>query len=135
MATYALGYALGRRAVARLTGPRLNRLNRLITKHGVWAIATIRLVPVAPYTVVNVVAGAARVRFRDFVLGTLLGISPGVVALTVFEYQLENVIREPWPFGMALLAVILLSMIGGAAWLHRRLGRKPSAPPRESVSS
>lgn len=133
--TYALGYALGRRALARLTGPRLNRLSRLIVRHGVWAVATIRLLPLAPYTVVNMVAGAARVRFRDFVLGTLLGISPGVVAITVFEYQLENVIREPEPFSVALLAVILLLIAGAAVWLRRRVGAKPSMRPMESHSS
>ncbi len=120
---YGLGYGLGRQAVARLIGSRLNRLNRLLTRHGAFAVATVRLLPLAPYSVVNLVAGATRVRFRDFVLGTLLGISPGVIAITLLETQLENVMRDPGLQSFALLAAILVVLLPGVVWLRRRLSQ------------
>lgn len=121
---YGLGYGMGRQAVARWVGSRLNRLNRLLTRHGVFAVATIRLLPLAPYSVVNLVAGAVRVRFRDFVLGTLLGISPGVIGITLFETQLENVVRDPGLQSLTLLAAILAFLLLGVVWLRRRLSEE-----------
>ena len=52
-------------------GPRLNRIRRGIVRRGVLAVAAVRLVPIAPFTVVNLVAGASRIPLLDFVLGTV----------------------------------------------------------------
>ncbi|MBI4527892.1 MAG: VTT domain-containing protein [Deltaproteobacteria bacterium] len=120
-ALYGIGYVLGRETVARLTGPRLSRLNRLIENHGILAVATIRLIPVAPYSVVNLIAGAANVRLRHFVLGTLIGMSPGVAAITFLGYQLDNAIRHPGLLSFVVLGGLLSLMMLGVAWLHRRL--------------
>jgi len=119
MLAYAIGYLLGRDTVARLTGPRLRRLNRLIGRHGILAIVVIRMLPVAPYSVVNLAAGAARVPFRDFVLGSVIGISPGVIGITLFEDQLEQMIRSPSLLTLVTLAVILSLMLLGVTWFRR----------------
>jgi phospholipase D1/2 len=58
------------------SGQRLNRTNRLIAKHGILAVAALRSVPVAPYSLVNLAAGAVCVPFRDFVLGAFPGMWP-----------------------------------------------------------
>jgi phospholipase D1/2 len=125
--TYGLGYLLGRETVARLTGPRLSRLNRLIARHGILAVVAIRMLPVAPYSIVNLAAGAARVPFRDFVLGSVIGISPGVVGITLFEDQLEQMIRSPNVVTLITLASILALMLLGVSWFHRwfNAGRTP----------
>jgi phospholipase D1/2 len=51
------------------------------------------MVPVAPYSLINLAAGAGGVPFRDFVVGTSLGMSPGVVGITIFGKQLEQTIQ------------------------------------------
>jgi phospholipase D1/2 len=79
MLVYAAGRWIGRKHVMRLAGKRLNRVNRLISKQGALAVTAVRMIPIAPYSLVNLAAGAVGVPFRDFVLGTLLGMSPGVV--------------------------------------------------------
>ncbi|MGH7855223.1 MAG: VTT domain-containing protein, partial [Candidatus Binatia bacterium] len=79
MLLYAAGRWLGRKNVMRLAGKRLNRVNRLISKQGALAVTAVRMIPVAPYSLVNLAAGAVGVPLRDFVLGTLFGMSPGVV--------------------------------------------------------
>jgi phospholipase D1/2 len=100
----------------------LRRLNRLIARHGILAIVVIRMLPVAPYSVVNLAAGAARVPFRDFVLGSVIGISPGVIGLTLFEDQLEQMIRSPSLLTLVTLAVILSLMLLGVTWFRRWFG-------------
>ena len=122
MLMYGIGYLLGRETVARFTGPRLNRLNRLIAKHGILAVVAIRMLPVAPYSVVNLVAGAARVRFRDFVFGSAIGMSPGVIGITLFEDQLEQMINSPSLQTLVALGIILSLMLLAVTWFRRWFG-------------
>jgi len=122
MLIYAIGYRLGRDTVARFTGRRWHRLNRLISKHGILAVAAIRMIPIAPYSVVNLAAGAARVPFRDFVFGTLIGMSPGVIAITFLGSQLGEMIRHPSVLTISVVAGILALMLLGGEWFRRRLG-------------
>jgi len=113
MFLYTIGHHVGRNTVVRLAGQRLNRINRLIAKHGVLAVAAVRMVPVAPYSLVNLAAGAVHVPFRDFVLGTFFGMSPGVVGITVLENQLEQTIESPSLTTLATLGgTILISLLG-----------------------
>ena len=51
--TYAVGTAIGRDTLRAVIGPRLKRVQRRIVSGGVLAIAAIRLIPIAPFTVVN----------------------------------------------------------------------------------
>jgi uncharacterized membrane protein YdjX (TVP38/TMEM64 family) len=134
MAVYAIGHRLGHETVARFTGRRWHRLNRLISKHGILAVAAIRMIPIAPYSVVNLAAGAAHVRFRDFALGTLIGMSPGVVGITFLGSQLGEIIRDPSPIAVIILAGILILMVLGAAWLRRWLGAGKTAIPERTTA-
>lgn len=134
MLLYAVGHLMGRKTVGRFAGSRLNRINRLISKHGVLAVAAVRMLPVAPYSLVNLAAGAVHVPFRDFVFGTLLGMSPGVVGITILESQIEQTIARPNATTLALLLGTLVLMILGIfafrRWFSaRRRPEKPAASP------
>jgi uncharacterized membrane protein YdjX (TVP38/TMEM64 family) len=74
---YGVGRALWRDALQRMAGPSFERLRRRFGRHGILAVAAVRLLPIAPFTIVNLVAGALRVRFDHFIVGTLLGMAPG----------------------------------------------------------
>jgi phospholipase D1/2 len=119
--TYVLGRILGRDKVRRLAGSRLSRVSRRLADHGLVTMLTVRLLPVAPYTVVNVVAGASHIRFRDFVLGTIIGMAPGILAITFFEHQLETAIREPGAKSFALLAVVVGVIVISALVVKKRV--------------
>jgi uncharacterized membrane protein YdjX (TVP38/TMEM64 family) len=91
-------------------------------------MATVRLVPVAPFTVVNVAAGAFDVRFLDFALGTLIGMAPGIFAIAVFGERLEHAIRSPGVGNFAVLAVLVALVVLASGWIRRRLGRDEQSP-------
>jgi uncharacterized membrane protein YdjX (TVP38/TMEM64 family) len=122
--TFMIGAWLGRDAVRRFAGPRINTVSRQFAKGGILAVALIRLIPVAPFTVVNVVAGATHIRLRDFLLGTLLGEGPGTVLMIIFVHQLVGAIENPTlgAFSAALAVLIVLVWVGIA--LKKRLGHK-----------
>jgi uncharacterized membrane protein YdjX (TVP38/TMEM64 family) len=125
--TFALGRAIGSRPVRRLAGRRVNAVRRRLSEHGLWAMTLLRLLPVAPFTLVNLVAGTARLRFRDFLLGSVLGMLPGCMLLAAFGDRLGAWLRRPDSANLAVvvglaLAVIALALVLGW-WARRRHGR------------
>jgi uncharacterized membrane protein YdjX (TVP38/TMEM64 family) len=112
LVTYGLGVLLGRQAIDGLLGPRLNRIRRSVARRGVLAVAAVRMVPIAPFTVVNLVAGATRIPLADYLLGTILGMAPGLILMSALGHQIFNMITEPTLSNMLLLLVALLTWIG-----------------------
>jgi phospholipase D1/2 len=119
--TYTIGRKLGRETVRQFAGERLNAITRGLAKRGLLTMVLVRIVPVAPFTVVNVVAGASHIGWRDFLLGTALGMLPGIVATVVFVDRLIAAVRDPGPKTIALLTVIAAVLIATALLVHRRL--------------
>jgi uncharacterized membrane protein YdjX (TVP38/TMEM64 family) len=130
-AGYAAGALLGRGTLSRLAGSRLDRVSRQIARRGLLSMTIIRLLPVAPFTLVNFAAGASHISFRDFVFGTMLGMAPGVAAITLFSSQLSEALRAPSTFNLAML--LLSSLLIGAVvfWGWRRFGRRRAAAQRD----
>ena len=114
--TYAIGARLGKETLRNVLGPRLNRIRRRIARQGIIAVATVRLVPLAPFTVVNLVAGASAIRPIDYLAGTALGMLPGLVVLSVLGHQIMRIITDPTPADLALLAAAV------AAWIALSIG-------------
>lgn len=133
--TYGLGHWMGRDAVRRLAGTRINALSKRIARRGVIAVAVIRLLPIAPFTVVNMAAGASHISLRDFLLGTLVGMAPGIVLTVAFVHNLASAAREPSFGAFAALSAAGLALIGAAVMLRRWVRRHdvddadPAGPP------
>ena len=82
--------------------------------------------PIAPFTVVNVVAGASAIRFRDYLVGTALGMGPGIAAVTLLGDRLRGVLEQPTPGNVALLALAIAVWIGLAVGLQALSNRAES---------
>ncbi len=108
MAGYGLGRALGKDVVRRIAGSKLNRVRRRLASHGALAVAFVRMVPVAPFTVVNLIAGISQVKARDFALGTLFGMLPGLAMMTLFAHGLATAARGSLPAKAIFLLIVLL---------------------------
>jgi phosphatidylserine/phosphatidylglycerophosphate/cardiolipin synthase-like enzyme/uncharacterized membrane protein YdjX (TVP38/TMEM64 family) len=126
-ATFGIGRLIGRKPLQRWLGHRLDTIEQRIAKRGVIAIALIRKVPVAPFTFVNMLIGALGIRFRDFILGTALGMLPGIAAFAFVSEAAIDAWQEPTAKNIALIAaaiVVWLSVVFGIQWvLNRRSGR------------
>ncbi len=133
--TYGLGRALGRRAVRQLAGSALNRLSRRLGQRGLLTMVAVRLLPVAPFTVVNMVAGASHIGARDFLLGTLLGMAPGTIAVGMFVDRIAAAVSEPGAATFAILAGVLALVIAGALVLRRWLRRRGAIDDRDEGAS
>lgn len=119
--SYGAGAFLGHAVLVRLAGPRINLLSQRLASRGLLAVVLVRLVPIAPFAVVNMVAGASHIRLRDLVLGTAIGMTPGTLAMVVFVDQITAALRSPSPLTFALLGGTVLLIAIGAWGLQRWL--------------
>jgi uncharacterized membrane protein YdjX (TVP38/TMEM64 family) len=127
LVNYAVGRRLGQEAVRNLSQRWAPRVRQRLSRQGLLAIITLRVVPIAPFTVINQVAGASRIRLRDFALGTLLGMLPGTLALTVFSEQLVAAVDAPEIIRISSLLVLAIVIAAGTWWLGRWLLRRQQA--------
>jgi phosphatidylserine/phosphatidylglycerophosphate/cardiolipin synthase-like enzyme/uncharacterized membrane protein YdjX (TVP38/TMEM64 family) len=124
--TYAIGRVLGRDLVRRLAGRGLNALSRHLAKRGLLAMTLVRLLPLAPFSVVNAVAGASHIGWRDFLLGTVLGMVPGIVVIATFIDRTVAVVNDPGPDTIVVL-VAVAALACAAIWsLQKRVARSPA---------
>ena len=125
--TYGLGRWVGRETVYRFTGSVLGRVQRQISRHGFLSMLFARIVPLAPFAVVNMIAGACQIRLRDFLLATALGMSPGIFMVVILADQLGRNLRDPTTGTVTLLMAlaIFFALLGGA--FYRWYAQRPSA--------
>ena len=120
VATYAIGRLLGQDFVRKLAGAKWRRLEKKIGQTGIVAVATLRLLPIAPFTVVNIISGAFKVPLRDYILGSLLGLVPGILITNLFARQFASAMRNPGMGTVLILVVLITITVGGTVWLKRR---------------
>ncbi|MEW6443095.1 MAG: VTT domain-containing protein [bacterium] len=130
---YSVGITAGRKLVKRLAGKRVSGLRRRIAERGLTAVAVSHLVPVAPFTIVNLLAGASRIRMRDFLLGTLLGMVPGIVYLTFFTGWVIGFADEPSFTRFLPVAAAGLLLLGGLYLWRRLSGRRTTRAPASAA--
>jgi uncharacterized membrane protein YdjX (TVP38/TMEM64 family) len=118
-ATYVAGRRLDPSIVRKIAGERLHRMSDLLRRRGLLAITALRLVPIAPFSVEGLAAGAMRIRFFDFFMGTALGMLPGTLTTTVFGDQLQAAIADPSRVNYWLIGGIV-ALFATGTWAVRR---------------
>jgi phospholipase D1/2 len=124
---YFLGAYLGKERVARLLGSKSQRVFDALRKRGVLVVVGFRLVPVAPGTVVNLALGASGIRLADFVIGSAMGMIPGLLLISFIGDRLVAVMTNPAPGEVGLLALCIvayLALVFGAQLLLSRRYRR-----------
>ncbi|MGQ0546114.1 MAG: TVP38/TMEM64 family protein [Betaproteobacteria bacterium] len=94
LVTYYLGRAMPQQALRNVAGDGAEALAKGARRHGVLSVLAFNLMPVPPFAVQNMIAGAARIRVWEYMLGSLLSLIPGIVAMAVFGDQVLNALRE-----------------------------------------
>jgi phosphatidylserine/phosphatidylglycerophosphate/cardiolipin synthase-like enzyme/uncharacterized membrane protein YdjX (TVP38/TMEM64 family) len=128
---YVAGRRLNRDAVRRVAGERLNRLSHALRQRGLAAMTAVRLVPLAPFVVESVFAGAIRIKPVHYVAGTFFGMLPGVLAATVFGDQLEAAVRNPSSINYWLIGLVAGALLAATLAVRRwfkRLERPAPSP-------
>jgi uncharacterized membrane protein YdjX (TVP38/TMEM64 family) len=123
MATYYAGCYFDRDTVRRIAGDKLNRVSDVLRQRGLLAVTAVRFVPLAPFAVEGVIAGAIRIKVWHFLLGTFIGMLPGALTATVFGDQIQTALQDPERINYWAVAGIVLVMTAATLavrrWLYR----------------
>ena len=125
--TYWIGARFGRKAVARVLGARWEKARTSLTRRGVLAVVAVRVVPTLPFTLINLAIGASAIRPLDFIIGTIIGMGPGLLVISVMGDRIVGILKDPSPQTVGLLALCVIAWIGvsiGAQALVSRLGAR-----------
>lgn len=116
---FYLGRAGGARTLRVFSGDGVRRFMTMVGRNGFLASLVVRLVPSAPFIVVNMAAGVTPMRIGDFAAGTALGIVPKI-ALTAFAgASIVRLLQGGGVRHWLWLAVIATAWIG-VGWAARR---------------
>lgn len=125
--SYWVGHWLGREALMRYGGRHLRGLSGYLSKRGIRTMTVINLLPLAPFTLTNMLAGAFHLKFRDYMIGSTLGIVPGLAAVILLGSQLGAL------FTAASTKEIILAAVGLAAGIGLLIGLKRFANRRQAA--
>ena len=137
-----LGYALGRAAdggrvltlISRV--PKWRAVHEALATGGfgkeVLVVSLVRLAPIAPFSLTNVVMAGAQVRPLPYALGTLLGMTPRTAVLVYAASRVASVdtpvAEQPWLLAIGAAATILVVLALG--WIGKKgLTRVTSEAP------
>jgi uncharacterized membrane protein YdjX (TVP38/TMEM64 family) len=121
MVSSLVGFALGRAFGARLISdwPQARRFAELVGRNGFVASLVVRLVPFAPFVLVNVAAGVTSMSWAAFALGTAIGILPKIAVIAFAGHSVMA--GGAWALVWLALALCVWGVAGLAArrWLRR----------------
>ncbi len=89
-ASFLLARALGYELISHVVPETLlQRAEKILEKHGFWAIVRVRFLPI-PFAVINYGAALAGVRFPQFLAASAIGLVPSMLIYTYFGHALFN---------------------------------------------
>jgi phospholipase D1/2 len=111
LATYYAGRILSPETVKRIAGDRLDEMSKKLRSHGLAAVTAVRLVPAAPFAIEGIMAGALRLKLWHYMLGTFLGMLPGVLATSVFGVQITAALEDPSTINWWIVSGVVLAFV------------------------
>jgi uncharacterized membrane protein YdjX (TVP38/TMEM64 family) len=133
-ASFLLARALGRDLVLHVASATLlERAERILERHGFWALVRVRFLPI-PFSVINYGAALAGIRWPVFITASTIGLAPSMVIWTYFGYAIFSVTTADRSEVVRNLVVALVLGLGLTfliplrnAWKKRRYGQ--NEPP------
>ena len=129
---HQIGCSFPEHAWTRIANAHVEHIRERIARHGVIAVAIVRVLPIAPYSIVSLAGGIAGIARAPFLIGTALGMLPGILLYAVFADRAREVIANPRPLSWAMLgfAVVLIVAVALLLRFYRKRGeRRKDARP------
>jgi uncharacterized membrane protein YdjX (TVP38/TMEM64 family) len=106
--------------IARKLAGRWQAMDAEMRQGGLFYMSAIRLLPIIPYGLVNFAAGLTSIRFRDYLLGTIIGTVPGVLPFVMLGSSGLQAMRNGDVLPMVGALALTGLLVGGATWYRRR---------------
>jgi uncharacterized membrane protein YdjX (TVP38/TMEM64 family) len=122
--SYLVGRLFGAGWTGRLRHRALDKLRSQMATRPIRSVLIARFLPIGNFTLINLALGGFRVHYGAFLVGNVLGMMPGLLAITVFKELLEHALYAPdWKHLVLLAAGGLMAVLMLYA-VSRRLTQK-----------
>jgi uncharacterized membrane protein YdjX (TVP38/TMEM64 family) len=121
--TYGIARMLPEKTIENWVGPWVGKMGRRFERGGIVTVMVARNLPIAPFTLINLVAGGARLPYRDFLIGTILGMGPIIAALTILGDRLRDAWVAPTSLNISLLGLAVVAWFV-LAWALQALSNR-----------
>lgn len=122
--------------VQKRFGDRLVKINEGIRREGAFYLFSMRLIPIFPFFVINLVMGLTGMPLRTFYWVSQVGMLAGTFVFVNAGSQiaqidsLGGILSPQLLLSFALLGVFPLAAKKGMAFYRKKTGRKPVQPPK-----
>ena len=121
---FGLSRAWGGRPGSGTPGEMVSSLMGMVARNGFLASLVIRLVPFAPFVVVNMAAGLTTIGLLDFAAGTAIGIVPKIVLTAMAGHTFGSLLAGGrWGLPVTLLVLAGTAWIAGSLLARRWMKR------------
>ncbi len=130
---FFLSRMLGRGLVGKALqkNPTATRCDRFAERNGFAAVLTMRLIPVVPWDLVNYLSGLCGIRFRDYLLASLIGTLPASFTYNLIGSSLGEPIDKT-KIVLMTAAVLALALF---LYVRRRKSAAAKSPHPSSQES
>lgn len=94
---FGVGKLMGNAGMRKLAGPKVEAVDEKLKNSGIVGVAAIRMLPIAPFSLVNLVAGISSISIGQFLAGTFLGMFPPMIAKGLVGDSITQIFRHPSP--------------------------------------
>lgn len=120
---FLIGRRKGSGLLVKLTEkyPKLSVLRKLPSENGFFLSMVIRLMGCLPGDVVSMYFGASGIRYREYLTGTLIGLTPSIVIFTVMGMSADDVTSPAFIISVCCeILTALTSIIWFFCWNRKR---------------
>jgi len=123
----------GRDFISRFMKGRVEAFDEKVASHGFRFIFTLRLIPLIPFNGLNLGSGLSKIKYRDYLLGSVLGMLPGTFIYTYFADALLKGTTGSGKRALTnlIIASALLILISLVPTLYKKFKKKKRIESKE----
>ncbi|MEC9062359.1 MAG: TVP38/TMEM64 family protein, partial [Pseudomonadota bacterium] len=92
---FGIGKLSGNAGLRKIGGPKVAAVDEKLKRSGIVGVAAIRMLPIAPFSLVNLVAGISSISIFQFLIGTFLGMFPPMIAKGLVGDSIAQIWQNP----------------------------------------
>ena len=101
---FGIGKISGNAGLRKIGGPKVAAVDEKLKQSGIVGVAAIRMLPIAPFSLVNLVAGISSIGIIQFLVGTFLGMFPPMIAKGLVGDSIAQIWQNPSASTISYLA-------------------------------